>query len=160
MARPMKMVKMSTGDISHRKRALKESAETMIHSGTTDLLEDSVSRLLDGADAKKEYKRVLNLLIGLDVIDNLDRNDLIVYANSYATYMRAHRQIKKRDFDMTERTASGGTKSNPLYRIEQDAYAEMCRAADRCGISQSARLKLATQKVQEEQDSMKAEFGI
>lgn len=156
MANRRKVIELSTKHLSRAERARKQYEESLVKTESDEL--EQVAGLLDGAVAKKEYFRILKELQKIDLIGNLDRANMVAYANAYATYMKAHKEIRKKDFEPVI-TTKQGMKKNPLLNVASDAYAEMCRAGEKLGMSVNARLKAASAKADREEQGLKEMFG-
>lgn len=156
MARQRKVLEMSVKHRTNSEKNQKIYEENLVKTGRTDL--EKISGLLDGPEARKEYKRVLKELQKIDIIGNLDRANLIAYANAWSMYIKAHKQMQDPDFTMLVDTPQG-QRPNPLLKIASDAYDEMKIAADKVGISIDARLKAAHNKAAEQESELKESFG-
>lgn len=123
MGRPRKIISMQTGNIKKDVRAKREYEESLVKTDKDELEKLPSSVFLD-ATAKREYERVRKNLQSIDIIGNLDRNSMIVYANAYSMYLQALKETKKKDFCPTVKTSSG-EKPNPIYAIMEQAKKDM-----------------------------------
>ena len=108
--------------------------------------------------AKREYERVRKNLQSIDIIGNLDRNSMIVYANAYSMYLQALKETKKKDFCPTVKTSSG-EKPNPIYAILEQAKKDMDTSGNALGMSASSRLKIASEKAKGQEENLMQLFG-
>mgnify|MGYP001791194165 CR=1 FL=1 len=115
MGRPRKVISMQTGNIKIDVRAKREYEESLVKTDK-DELEKPPSSVFFDATAKREYERVRKNLQNIDILGNLDRNSMIVYANAYSMYLRALKETKKKDFCPTVKTSSG-EKPNPYMQF-------------------------------------------
>ena len=83
MPRPRKPLAAQTGHLTKETQETRKYEESLVNAGKDELENIPVALFLD-AVAKKEYKRTLENLRKIDLINNLDRAALISYANSYA----------------------------------------------------------------------------
>ena len=157
MARPRKIISMQTGNIKKDVRAKREYEESLIKTDGDELDKVPSSVFLD-ATAKKEYERIRKNLNSIDIIGNLDRNNMIVYANAYSIYMRTSKAMKKKEFTPTILTSSG-EKPNPLYAILEQSKKDMETSGNALGMSASSRLKIAAEKAKGQENTLAQMFG-
>ena len=157
MGRPRKVISLQTGHIKSDVRAKREYEESIVKTDR-DELENVPAALFLGTVAKKEYERVLQNLKSINIIGNLDRDNMIVYANAYSTYMMACKEIKKKDFKPVVFTTTG-EKPNPIYQIMDQAKRQMDTAGNALGMSASSRLKLAAEKAKGQEEELLQMFG-
>lgn len=157
MGRPRKIISMQTGNIKKDVRAKREYEESLVKTDKDELKKLPSSVFLD-ATAKREYERVRKNLQSIDIIGNLDRNSMIVYANAYSMYLQALKETKKKDFCPTVKTSSG-EKPNPIYAIMEQAKKDMDTSGSALGMSASSRLKIASEKAKGQEENLMQLFG-
>ena len=157
MGRPRKIISMQTGNIKKDVRAKREYEESLIKTDKDELEKLPSSVFLD-ATAKREYERVRKNLHSIDIIGNLDRNSMIVYANAYSMYLQTLKETKKKDFCPTVKTSSG-EKPNPIYAILEQAKKDMESSGSALGMSASSRLKIASEKAKGQEENLMQMFG-
>lgn len=157
MGRPRKIISLQTGNIKKDVRAKREYEESLIKTDKDELEKLPSSVFLD-ATAKREYERVRKNLQSIDIIGNLDRNSMIVYANAYSMYLQALKETKKKDFCPTVKTSSG-EKPNPIYAILEQAKKDMETSGNALGMSASSRLKIASEKAKGQEENLMQMFG-
>lgn len=157
MGRPRKIISMQTGNIKKDVRAKREYEESLVKTDKDELEKLPSSVFLD-ATAKREYERVRKNLQSIDIIGNLDRNSMIVYANAYSMYLQALKETKKKDFCPTVKTSSG-EKPNPVYAIMEQAKKDMDSSGSALGMSASSRLKIASEKAKGQEENLVQMFG-
>lgn len=157
MGRPRKIISMQTGNIKKDIRAKREYEESLVKTDKDELEKLPSSVFLD-ATAKREYERVRKNLQSIDIIGNLDRNSMIVYANAYSMYLQALKETKKKDFCPTVKTSSG-EKPNPVYAILEQAKKDMDTSGSALGMSASSRLKIASEKAKGQEENLMQMFG-
>ena len=157
MGRPRKIISMQTGNIKKDVRAKREYEESLVKTDKDELEKLPSSVFLD-ATAKREYERVRKNLQSIDIIGNLDRNSMIVYANAYSIYLQALKETKKKDFCPTVKTSSG-EKPNPVYAILEQAKKDMESSGSALGMSASSRLKIAAEKAKGQEENLMQLFG-
>ena len=148
---------MQIGNLTRETQEKRKYEESLVNTGKTDL-DDVPANLFLDAVARKEYKRVLTDLKKIDIIGNLDRANLISYANSYALYVKICKKMKAKDFEDIVLTAQG-MKPNPLYAILDQAKREMEAAGKTLGMSATARLQIASAKAKDQEADLKDTFG-
>lgn len=145
----------------HRSKAdvqRREYEESLINSDGLDLDDIPVTEFVNET-ARKEYGRVLRRLREeVGVIGNLNRSDLLTYANGYGKYMDCVRQYRKKDFQLVIETNSG-PKANPVLRMMDEAQRCMGEAARRLGMTVDGQLKTAKAKADKEEADMEKVFG-
>ena len=157
MGRPRKIISMQTGNIKKDVRAKREYEESLVKTDKDELEKLPSSVFLD-ATARREYERVRKNLQSIDIIGNLDRNSMIVYANAYSMYLQALKETKKKDFCPTVKTSSG-EKPNPIYAILEQAKKDMDTSGSALGMSASSRLKIASEKAKGQEENLVQLFG-
>lgn len=157
MGRPRKIISLQTGNIKKDVRAKREYEESLVKTDKDELEKLPSSVFLD-ATAKREYERVRKNLQSIDIIGNLDRNSMIVYANAYSMYLQALKETKKKDFCPTVKTSSG-EKPNPIYAIMEQAKKDMDTSGSALGMSASSRLKIASEKAKGQEENLMQMFG-
>lgn len=157
MGRPRKIISLQTGNIKKDVRAKREYEESLVKTDKDELEKLPSSVFLD-ATAKREYERVRKNLQSIDIIGNLDRNSMIVYANAYSMYLQALKETKKKDFCPTVKTSSG-EKPNPIYAILEQAKKDMETSGSALGMSASSRLKIAAEKAKGQEENLMQMFG-
>ncbi len=157
MGRPRKVISIQTGNIKKDVRARREYEESLIKTEGDELDKVPTSVFLD-ATAKKEYTRIKKNLESIEIIGNLDRNAMIVYANAYSMYLQALKETKKKDFCPTVKTSSG-EKPNPIYTILEQAKKDMETSGNALGMSASSRLKIAAEKAKGQEENLMQMFG-
>lgn len=157
MGRPRKVISIQTGNIKKDVRAKREYEESLVKTDKDELEKLPSSVFLD-VTAKKEYERVRKNLQSIDIIGNLDRNSMIVYANAYSMYLQALKETKKKDFCPTVKTSSG-EKPNPIYAILEQAKKDMDTSGSALGMSASSRLKIAAEKAKGQEENLMQMFG-
>lgn len=157
MARPRKIISLQTGNIKKDVRAQREYEESLIKTEGDELDKVSPSVFIDST-AKKEYERIRKNLQSIDMIGNLDRNSMIVYANAYSMYVQASKEVRKKNFTPTVITSSG-EKPNPIYAILKQAKKDMETSGNALGMSASSRLKIAAEKAKGQEENLVRIFG-
>ena len=157
MGRPRKIISMQTGNIKKDVRVKREYEESLVKTDKDELGKLPSSVFLD-ATAKREYERVRKNLQSIDIIGNLDRNSMIVYANAYSMNLQALKETKKKDFCPTVKTSSG-EKPNPVYTIMEQAKKDMDSSGSALGMSASSRLKIAAEKAKGQEENLMQMFG-
>lgn len=95
--------------------------------------------------AQKEFKRLAELLISVELINDADVGHLALYCDAYSEYLSCKREIKARGKWV-------GDKPNPFYLRKKDAASQMRSFATDLGLSPAARARLAINLENEEDD--------
>lgn len=104
-------------------------------------------------DEKKEFKKIANELIELDIMSNLDCNSLGMYIRAYKNYTKVSDKLMELDvlYDFEE--------YNKLSILE-DRYTKQCRShAIDLGLTISSRCKLVVPKVEEVKTNKFSKFS-
>lgn len=158
MPRQRKILQLQTGDLRKSVRERREYEESLIKSDGMDLDDVPATEFINET-ARKEYDRVLRRLREeVGIIGNLNRSDLLTYANGYGKYMDCVRQYRKKDFHLVIETNSG-PKANPVLRMMDEAQRCMGEAARRLGMTVDGQLKTAKAKADKEEADMEKVFG-
>ncbi|GAA0434492.1 phage terminase small subunit P27 family [Virgibacillus salarius] len=86
--------------------------------------------------AKKEFKRLADLLLSVELINDADVGHLALYCDAYSQYLSFKRQVKSKGMWVDG-------KPNPFILRMKDAAAQMRSFASDLGLSPSARARLA-----------------
>lgn len=159
MARPRKIIDVQTGNINKATRERRRFEESLIQSSGNDLDDMKPSQFVNST-AKKEYARALERLREeLGMVGNLNKSDLINYANSYGRYMDLVKECRKKTFEYVIETESG-PKPNPIIRMMDEARRDMAESSRRLGMTLDGQLKAAKAKADKEEAEMEAAFGV
>lgn len=157
--RPRKIVSVQTGDLRKSVKERRLYEESLIHSTGDDLDEVKPGQFVN-TTARKEYKRVLQRLREEQgLVGNLNKSDLINYANSYGRYMDLVKECRQKSFRYVVYTDSG-PKPNPIIRMMDDARRDMAASSERLGMTLSGQLKTAKTKADRQEAEMEAKFGV
>ena len=159
MARPRKIIDVQTGNINKATRERRRFEESLIRSSGDDLDEVKPSQFVNST-AKKEYFRALKRLREeMGMVGNLNKSDLINYANSYGRYMDLVKECRKKTFEYVIETESG-PKPNPIIRMMDEARRDMAESSRRLGMTLDGQLKAAKAKADKEEAEMEAVFAV
>lgn len=105
-------------------------------------------------EEKKEFKKIANELIEIDIMSNLDCNSLAMYVRAYGNYTKVSDRLIKLD------PLDNFDEYNKLSVLE-DRYTKQCRShAIDLGLTISSRCKLVVPKPPEETKKNKfSKFG-
>lgn len=105
-------------------------------------------------DEKKEFKKIANELIELDIMANIDCNSLAMYVRAFSNYTKVSDKLIELD------PLVGFEEYNKLSILE-DRHAKQCRShAIDLGLTISSRCKLVVPKPPEEPKKNKfSKFG-
>lgn len=158
MANNAKVLSISKKHRSKAERTRREYEESLIQSDGADLDAVTASQFVN-TTAKKEYARALKRLREeVGIVGNLNRSDLINYANSYGRYMDLVKEVKKKDFKYLIETPKG-LAPNPLLKMMDESRRDMAESSRRLGMTLDGQLKAAKAKANKEEDDLKKVFG-
>ena len=92
------------------------------------------------------------------MVGNLNKSDLLNYANSYGRYMDLVKEVRKKDFEYIIWTRNG-PKPNPLVKMMDEARRDMAESSRRLGMTLDGQLKAAHAKATQEEEDLKKVFG-
>ena len=95
---------------------------------------------LQGA-ARKEYRRVGKLLLGLRVMTEADCTALALYAKEYDRYIYANQMLDENGVVM--RGALGAYYQSPWLHTANTAYKNLCRMLSEFGLTPSSRSRIS-----------------
>lgn len=158
MARQRKPVELQKGNLTVMQQEKKRLEEAYICTGKNQLKKPPIW-LIDEI-ATKEFKRIVKELKEIDIIGNLDLNNLGAYCNAFSNYIHVTEKLNQEDYYITRETRTGTILvKNPLIDIQTNYSSEMRKFAALCGMTIDSRLKVATTKVNEEQENINKKFG-
>lgn len=135
--RPRKAVGVSTGKIGKEKRLNRKIQESKIKVDRLQLEEGAPDWL--SPDAAEEYMRIVHEAGKIDLLDNIDRAFLAIYADNYDRYTKASAALQKEGLTvMTE----NGEFPSPYIKIASDAATQIHRCSTKLGLAATDRLKL------------------
>ena len=156
MARPRKPIDIQTGNLLRQTKTERSYEESLI-STQKDQIGKIQRKMFSDTAAYKEYKRNLPQWIDSDFISNQERNDIIVYCNSWSRYCRLTQELKTEEEFLENKM--GQQYPNPKIREAGDAYKMMTAAGNKLGMSFSSRLSAAAAKAKKQQQELEEEFG-
>lgn len=95
------------------------------------------------ADAKTEWRRIINDLVTLGVVTKIDRGELAVYCEAWADWKHARKTIATmKDNGFVETTPSGYKQMSAWMQVANRAEDRMRTAGASFGLNPSARMRL------------------
>lgn len=139
MARPRKIIDISTGKISKSDRKDRAEAEKQLKVGRNQL---EPPAWLDDT-AKAEFTRVVTEAASVNLLDNLDLGFLAIYANAWSRYCVMVDYINSHG-EMARRTVNHDDYEtiNPYLRAEEKYITQIMQCSAKLGLATSDRLKL------------------
>jgi len=157
--RPKKIVELSTKHRSKAETERREYEQSLVASSGVDLDDVKASQFVN-ATARKEYNRALKRLREeTGMIGNLNKSDLINYANSYGRYMDLVKECRKKTFTYIV-PSEAGPKPNPIIRMMDEARRDMAESSRRLGMTLDGQLKTAKAKADRQEAEMEQKFGV
>jgi P27 family predicted phage terminase small subunit len=89
-------------------------------------------------DARREWDRVVPILMNLGTLAEIDRTMLLLYCEAYAVFRQASREMAKLK-SLTVKSKRGCVVQHPIVRIQGDAWAKLQKAAVEFGMSPASR---------------------
>ena len=117
------------------------AGQLVCDSNSDDRSDGFVSRDLAGnAEGKREWRRIVPLLIDLGLYTDLDYAALAMYCQAYGRWVQAERTLAKQDLILTG--AEGGTYQNPMLHVANKAWEQMRKILAEFGLTPSSRSRL------------------
>lgn len=106
--------------------------------------------------AKKEFKRIAEELMELDLLTNIDVNALAAYCDAYSDYIKCTQIIREEGLmvEYTNKAAETNKVPHPLLTKKKQLHEQMKSLASEFGLTPVARAKIALPK---EKDKPKTE---
>lgn len=136
--RTRKVTDLSTRKISKEERLNKKIQEEKIRLDREALETGAPDWLCP--DAAAEYNRIVAEAKKIDLFDNLDLTVLALYADNYARYIDATRQIQKLGAVITSDT--GKVFLSPYIVVADKAATQILKCSTKLGLAVTDRLKL------------------
>lgn len=156
MGKPRKPLEMQKGNLTVLQQEKKKQEESLVKTGKNQLSKPPSWLINDVAVA--EFKRIVKELKNIDVIGNLDLDNLGCYCNAFAMYIKVTEESKT--CPSYYETPKGSLAPHPIFRLQKQYAEEMRKFASQCGLTIDSRLKVATCKVEKQEDNIKAKFNI
>jgi len=99
--------------------------------------------VLTDAMGRREWDRIAPQLIGQGQVTTVDRAALIGYCQKYGQWQALEAEAAKHPFVV--KSASGSPIPNPAFKLANQTFAVMLKAAVELGITPSARSRIVTQ---------------
>jgi P27 family predicted phage terminase small subunit len=99
-------------------------------------------------EAKKEFKRIADELMELDLLTNVDINALAAYCDAYSDYIKCTQIIQQEGLmvEYTNKAAETNKVPHPLLTKKKQLHEQMRSLAAEFGLTPSARAKLSIPK--------------
>lgn len=149
MARPRKALSAQAGHLTKETQEKRRYEESLV-KGPTDELDRTPVKLLRDKVARAEYKRQLSNLKKMEMISNLDRNNLIMYANEWSKYVY---------FQNSEKAVDDPETLAMIDQAEKRCTDKLLQLGSKLGMSMDARLKAAQAKASTQNAEITEEFG-
>lgn len=103
--------------------------------------------------AKKEFKRIAQELMELDLLTNVDINSLAAYCDAYSDYIKCTKIIQEEGLmvEYTNKAAETNKVPHPLLTKKKQLHEQMKSLATEFGLTPSARAKLAMPRQEEKE---------
>ena len=144
MARPRKVVDISTGKIGKQARVARQVAESKIKIDRKQLETGAPSWLCDGA--AQEYNRVVREAGKIGLLDNLDMVVLAIYADNYARYVTASIEMRRSGLTVEGKFAD---VPSPYVAIADKAATQIQKCSTKLGLATTDRMKLIVPEKEE-----------
>ena len=150
MPRPRKILAAQRGDLTVYRQE-RRAREEKLAKGAFDMVLDPPIELKD-ATARNKWIDVVKVKQETDTLSNAYFDNMVIYCNAWSTYMKAMRIQKRAGYDMKQLKRG--------MALEKAAVDLLYRYGARLGLDLNSRLKLASIKVDQEQDHVEQRFGV
>lgn len=132
MARPRKIVDISTGKIGKDKIKSRKEQEKKIKIDRGELTAPKWLK----KQGQEEFERVVKEAEKINLLDNLDLSVLAIYANAYTSYIDLSEAIRKNGY-----TTENGRVS-PEVNAQDKYVKQIMQCSTKLGLATTDRLKL------------------
>jgi P27 family predicted phage terminase small subunit len=103
--------------------------------------------------AKREFRRIVKEMEGLDVLTNIDVDALALYCDAYAAYVDCTRIIEAEGLmvEYTNKAAETNKVPHPLLTKKKQLAEQMKALATEMGLTPASRAKLAMPRQEEKE---------
>lgn len=108
-------------------------------------------------DAKREWRRMVKLLIALGLYTQVDYAALAMYCHAWGRWIHAERMTEEQG-EVLLSTQTGNYYQNPWFQVANKAWDQMLKMLSRFGLSPADRARLVVAPP-EEQDELAELFG-
>ena len=105
-------------------------------------------------DAKKEWRRMVKVLMGMGLYTEADQAALAMYCQAWGRWIHAERMVEE-DGEVLVSSETGNYYQNPWFHVANKAWDQMLRMLGRFGLSPADRARLPI-AAPEEQDELAA----
>lgn len=98
-------------------------------------------------EARREWKRISQLLFDAGLVTSFDRGALAAYCQSWARWVKAEREVKKKGEVVYG--VHGTLKKNPWVGISRDALEEMRKFLLEFGLTPSSRSRVRAAEMEQ-----------
>lgn len=135
--RPRKSVTVHKGKRSKEERLNRKIQESKIKVDRLQLEAGAPDWL--SPDAAEEYMRIVREAGKIDLLDNIDRAFLAIYADNYDRYTKASAALQREGLIVA---TENGAYLSPYIKIASDAATQIHRCSAKLGLAATDRLKL------------------
>ena len=107
-------------------------------------------------EAKREWKRIVPLLLAQGLLTKLDRTVLAIYCQTYAEYLEAEKLLQRKK--VLIKTANGNLVQNPAIAVRNRARDMLLKAAAEIGMTPSGRSSISLPQEPSETDKSAKKF--
>ena len=91
-------------------------------------------------DARKEWSRVIGMLMDVGLYTEVDRAALAMYCQAWGRWVQAERKLAEQDLILTGE--KGGSYQNPMLHVANKAQDQLRKMLPEFGFSPSARSRI------------------
>lgn len=164
MSRNRKPLKEQKGNLTRAQRENIKATEAA--SAVADDKLGYAPRWLTDKAAKDEWKRLVEELKAAGLACNLDRNNIAMYCNSWAEYLRVSRLLvmalpkdEKTLLLLNDEGLSNLESYASLIRLRKTIVDDLMKISRTCGLTLDSRLKAGQLKVDKVADAIEDAFG-
>lgn len=100
-------------------------------------------------DAKREWRRIVKILLGLGLYTEVDRAALAMYCQAWGRWVEAERQVEATGGPVLTSKETGNLYQNPYLYVANRAWEQVRKMLTEFGLSPSARSRLNVAGVEE-----------
>jgi P27 family predicted phage terminase small subunit len=101
-------------------------------------------------EGRKEWRRIVPLLVRLGLLTKVDRAALVGYCQAWARVVQAEEEMQKPGFQMIEVTDKGYAHVNPWFQVWTQSMKQVKAFGAEFGLTPAARSRVQTPEASED----------
>lgn len=110
--------------------------------------------------AKKEWRRVVKILMEIGLYTEVDRAALAMYCQAWGRWVEAEEMLVETGGEILASEETGNFYQNPWYHVANKAWEQMRKVLAEFGLSPSSRSRLQVEQEARQMSLAEALFGM